>query len=421
MNPNLHHHPCFDLEARRAYARIHLPVAPHCNVQCKFCNRKYDCMNEHRPGVTTAVLNPGQALMYLMDACQRRANISVVGIAGPGDPFADAAETMETLRLVRMHFPNILLCVASNGLGLAPHVEELERLRVSHVTMTINAVDPDIGAQIYSWVRPDRKPYRGREGAEVLLSRQREAMQKLHKTSILIKVNTILIPGINEDHVLEVAKAVASWGATIMNCVPLIPAPGSDFEHVTPPASRKIHAVREAAGEILPQMSHCAQCRADACGIVGEENTEEDIVQLRRFSNAPPAESADRPYVAVATREGLLVNQHLGEASALTIFEKSDAGWRVVAMRPTPAAGLGVKRWLDLADLLKDCRAILVSGVGSSPRGVLSKKGILVLEMEGLIEEGLDAVYDHREIPAHLKRRFSGCGEACGGSGQGCA
>lgn len=421
MNSNLHHHPCFDREARLTYARIHLPVAPHCNVQCKFCNRKYDCMNEHRPGVTTAVLNPGQALMYLMDACRRRPNISVVGIAGPGDPFADADKTMETLRLVRAHFPNILLCVASNGLGLAAHVEELDRLRVSHVTLTINAVDPDIGAQIYAWVRPDRKPYRGREGAELLLKRQREAMQKLRETSILIKINTILIPGINDHHVVEVARATASWGAAIMNCVPLIPAPGSDFERRPSPSPQTTHAVRAAAGELLPQMAHCAQCRADACGIVGEENTEEDILQLKNFSHAPPPESADRPYIAVATCEGWLVNQHLGEASALTIFGKTDAGWQAVEMRPTPAAGLGVKRWLDLADLLKDCRAVLASGIGSSPREVLSGKGLLVLEMEGLIEEGLEAVYDHREIPAHLKRRFAGCGAACGGNGQGCA
>jgi len=421
MNPNLHNHPCFDRDARSTHARIHLPVAPHCNVQCKFCNRKYDCMNEHRPGVTTAVLNPGQALMYLTNACLRRPNISVVGIAGPGDPFADAAETMETLRLVHAQFPNLLLCVASNGLGIAPHVEELARLGVSHVTMTINAVDPDIGAQIYAWVRPEKKPYRGREGAEIILSRQREAMKELHKTSILIKVNTIIIPGINEDHVPDVAKTVASWGATIMNCVPLIPAPGSDFENMPTPAPEKIHAVRKMAGEILPQMSHCAQCRADACGTVGEENTAEDMLQLRRFSHASPPESAGRPYIAVATKEGLLVNQHLGEASALTIFGKSDAGWNVVATRPTPATGSGIKRWSDMGDMLKDCRAILVSGVGPSPRGVLSAKGLLVLEMEGLIEEGLNSLSDSGELPAHLRRRFAGCGEACNGGGQGCS
>ena len=33
-------HPCFDKEAKLKYARIHIPVAPKCNVQCGYCNRK---------------------------------------------------------------------------------------------------------------------------------------------------------------------------------------------------------------------------------------------------------------------------------------------------------------------------------------------------------------------------------------------
>jgi nitrogen fixation protein NifB len=64
-----------------------------------------------------------------------------------------------------------------------------------------------------------------------------------------------------------------------------------------------------------------------------------------------------------------------------------------------------------------------VNASGPSPRGVLEERGISVIEMEGLVEEGLAAVYDERPIPATLKRRFSGCnkGTACRGSGAGCA
>jgi hypothetical protein len=43
--------------------------------------------------------------------------------------------------------------------------------------------------------------------------------------------------------------------------------------------------------------------------------------------------------------------------------------------------------------------------------------------MEGLIEEGLAAVYADQEIGAALKRRFTACGKgtACRGTGTGCA
>ncbi len=51
-------HPCFNEEAKHTSARVHLPVAPKCNIQCNYCNRKFDCVNESRPGVTSSVLAP---------------------------------------------------------------------------------------------------------------------------------------------------------------------------------------------------------------------------------------------------------------------------------------------------------------------------------------------------------------------------
>ncbi|MDR3252676.1 MAG: nitrogen fixation protein NifB, partial [Tannerella sp.] len=94
-------HPCFDADAKQKYARVHLPVAPKCNIQCNYCNRKYDCVNESRPGVSSAVLFPMQAVHYLKALSDKIPNISVIGIAGPGDPFANAEETMQTMRLVK--------------------------------------------------------------------------------------------------------------------------------------------------------------------------------------------------------------------------------------------------------------------------------------------------------------------------------
>ena len=55
-------HPCFSEEAHHRFGRAHLPVAPACNLQCRYCVRKFDCANESRPGVTSRVLSPEQAL-----------------------------------------------------------------------------------------------------------------------------------------------------------------------------------------------------------------------------------------------------------------------------------------------------------------------------------------------------------------------
>ena len=96
MIKDLSKHPCFNAEAKQKYARVHLPVAPRCNVQCNYCNRKYDCCNESRPGVCSTLLSPVQALKYLQALNGKIPDVSVVGIAGPGDPFANPEETMLT-------------------------------------------------------------------------------------------------------------------------------------------------------------------------------------------------------------------------------------------------------------------------------------------------------------------------------------
>jgi uncharacterized Zn-finger protein len=103
--PETASHPCFDPKARARWARVHLPVAPACNVSCNFCDRRFDCTNESRPGVTSVVLSPWQAAAYLDGLVARRQDVAVVGIAGPGDPMANPDATLETLRLVRARHP----------------------------------------------------------------------------------------------------------------------------------------------------------------------------------------------------------------------------------------------------------------------------------------------------------------------------
>ncbi len=418
MALDLSRHPCFNDAARHALARIHLPVAPQCNIQCNFCKRLYDCANESRPGVTSAVLTPPQALDYLENVLKCDPRIAVVGIAGPGDPFATPEQTLETLRLVRRGHPELLLCVASNGLGVTPHVDELAALAVSHVTLTVNAVDPQIGAKIYAWVRDGKRIYRGTSGAELLWRRQAEAIAALKQRGVTVKINTIIIPGVNDEHVPHVARQVAGLGADIANCVPLYPVEGTAMAAVVPPSPERVAALRAAVARHLKIMEHCTRCRADAVGLLGEPMPARIELALLRAA-APPPPDDTRPCVAVATIEGLLVNQHLGEAGRLAIFRPVPRGFELVETRPTPPPGGGRDRWLALANVLHDCRALLVASAGEAPRSVLAQCGIRVICMEGLIEEGLDAVYRGIEIRSPVRKEHR-CGSGCAGSGQGC-
>jgi len=420
-------HPCFSKDAHKKHGRIHLPVAPRCNIQCNFCNRKYDCLNESRPGVTSTVLTPQQAVAYLGSVVEKRPEISVMGIAGPGDPFANPDETMETLRLVREKFPTMILCVATNGLNVAPYVDEMADLKVSHVTLTVNSVDPAIGSEIYAWIRDGKRPLRGEEAAAALSARQMEALVKLKAGGITVKVNTIIMPGVNDDHIPDIAEKVSGLGADIMNLMPLVPVNGAVFENVPPPDTLTTARLRLQCGQLLPQMTHCARCRADAVGYIGENMTTEQHDELKHYANSSlnPDENITRPFVAVATMEGALVNQHLGEAERFIVYDQdaeTPGNFRLKEIRPAPAPGGGDARWADLADTLKDCRALLVNAAGPTPMKILTQHGLRVIEMEGLIDEGLRAVFASQPIPAAMKRRFTGCGAgiSCKGTGTGC-
>jgi nitrogen fixation protein NifB len=384
MELNREHHPCFNDKARHTFGRVHLPVAPGCNIQCNFCNRKFDCVNESRPGVSSGLLTPVQAMAYLEEVFRRKRNIAVVGIAGPGDPFANPEQTMETMRLVRERYPEMLLCLATNGLNAAAYLDGMAELHVSHVTVTVNAVDPEVAARIYAWVREGKRIRGPREGAEILLFRQLEVIRGLKARGITTKVNTIVIPGVNDSHVNEVARRMAELGVDILNIVPYYRNDGANFAHIPEPSAELIRDLRAKAGAFLPMMHHCTRCRADAVGLLGEGISSEMTSVLQGCATSQGDESS-RPYVAVASTDGVSVNEHLGQADRFLIYENTPAGPALRESRPAAGKGGGIQRWNRVAESLRDCRSLLVSGIGTNPRGVLSNRGIEVHQTEGPI------------------------------------
>ena len=423
MSLQIENHPCFNDASRHKFGRIHLPVAPKCNIQCNYCNRKFDCMNENRPGVTSRILSPLQAIHYLEQALVLSPNIAVVGIAGPGDPFANPDETMETLRLVRAKYPEMLLCLATNGLELLPYIDELAELKVSHVTITINAIDPEIGAEIYAWVRYKKKMYRDVEAARVLIANQLESLKKLKEAGITAKVNSIIIPDINDTHVIAVASKVAELGADILNCLPYYSTTETVFENIQEPSLEMVAEIQTATSEYLPQMKHCARCRADAVGIIGELNNEAMMQKLAEAAALPKNPMDKRPFIAVSSMEGVLINQHLGEADRFLIYglDPQTSECVLVDERTAPPAGGGQQRWEALADTLNDCRALLVNGAGDSPTKVMKAKGIDVMVLEGIIEEAVQGIFTGQDLKHLMKSsQIHACGSSCSGTGGGC-
>ena len=171
----------------------------------------------------------------------------------------------------------------------------LRSLAVSHVTLTINAVDPAIGAQIYAWIRDGKRPFRGETAARILLDRQLESIRLLHDRGILVKVNSIIIPGVNDDHIADVAATVSRAGADILNAIPIFPVSNTPFASLDPPTAELMARVREQAAAYLPLMHHCTRCRADAAGLLGEALSDEHVSLLCEAAGGPSIQTRTGP------------------------------------------------------------------------------------------------------------------------------
>jgi nitrogen fixation protein NifB len=261
-------HPCFSAQAHDKFGRIHLAVAPACNIQCRYCERKYDCANESRPGVSSTILDPTEAVERVEAFIERNDRVSVVGIAGPGDPLANAS-TFETLTAIHRKFPDLTLCVSTNGLLLAERLGDLVRAGVRSITVTINAVSPQTAERVYEWVFYRGKKLSGIQAAETLVRNQWQGLVNAIEAGLLVKVNSVYIPGVNDSELIRIAKLAGSFGADIMNVLPLIPQ--AQFKQLSRPSYEMLHTKRDELRPFISQMSHCRQCRADACGTLGED------------------------------------------------------------------------------------------------------------------------------------------------------
>lgn len=272
MKERIQGHPCFGGNHHKN-GRMHLAVAPKCNIKCGYCTRKHDCANESRPGVTSRLETPAEAIRKVREVMANPIVgpiIKVIGIAGPGDPLANE-ETFETFELVKQEFPDLMLCLSTNGLLLPESIDRLHELGLHSLTVTINAIDPEIGAQVYRHVIYHGKHYTGVEGAKILIANQFEGLKRAGELGMTIKVNSVLIPGVNDDQIPLIAKRVKELGAFVMNIMPIIPQ--AELAHIERPSEEYVNKVRKANESIIGQFAHCKQCRADAIGLIGQDVT----------------------------------------------------------------------------------------------------------------------------------------------------
>jgi nitrogen fixation protein NifB len=263
-------HPCIHEQAHHRIPRLHLPVAPKCNIRCGYCERVI-VPNSNRvvaPGVSATLLSPEQARVKTGEFLRKWGSNCVVGIAGPGEPLANE-QTIETLALIRQEYPDTVLCLCSNGLNLPDRCQDLKMLGVQHLSVTVNGFDPSLVAQIQPTVSKNGRVYLGTSAAEILIENQTAGLREAIAAGMIVKVNCVVVPEINGAHVVAIAQEVKKLGAHVFNPVPLIPR--GLFKDRNRPDNNYMTELRSLCSSIIPVFSLCKQCRADAEGIPGEE------------------------------------------------------------------------------------------------------------------------------------------------------
>jgi nitrogen fixation protein NifB len=255
-------HPCFDERAHARVGRVHLPVAPRCNIQCAYCERRVCAsLTMQHPGWAQRRLSVAEALVHVDQLVEAHHDEPfVVGIAGPGESLANA-ETLEVLQGIHRRHPALMTCLSTNGLLLVESLPELLAAGICALTVTVNTLDAKIGQRIYAWVRYGGTTFRGRAASELLIARQLAGVKAAVSAGLLVKVNTVLMPGINDQHLVPLAQALRQAGVHMMNIMPLLPA--SSLRDHPAPTCLEINQARSACEQILPQFRLCEHCRAD--------------------------------------------------------------------------------------------------------------------------------------------------------------
>ncbi len=263
-------HPCYDNVAHFRVFRIHLPVALKCNIKCKYCDRKIGVKyHSMRPGVANQIITPEEALELVDDYLKvKKYKEVVIGIAGPGELLFNE-ESFQTLELIHSKYSEAQLCACTNGLLLDKYAQDLFDLGIRYITVTLNAISPMIGKNIYSWINYNNTKYQGLNAAEILIEKQLAGLEDCVHLGMLTKVNSVLIPRINDFHLFDVSKKIKEIGIYIHNIMPLIPL--SDFSHIPAPTCDLLRKVRDQSERVISIFRLCKQCRADACSIPGLE------------------------------------------------------------------------------------------------------------------------------------------------------
>jgi nitrogen fixation protein NifB len=266
----------------------------------------------------------------------------------------------------------------------------------------MNAVDTDVSSNIYESVIWDGKRLTGKAAAERLLANQLDGIEKCIVLGMLVKVNIVLIPGINDKHIPDLVNAVRKMGVFIVNILPLIPVEGTKFSDMRAPTPEERKKLMDVCSKDVKMMRHCRQCRADAIGLLDKDRSNEFIRVGACGSGCGPVNVRgdgvvnDAIRVAVASDNGAEVNGGFGNTRSFRMYTVNggDVAYDGAVDIKEHGGVYGDAHTKNIADRiisLKDADIVVVKEIGPRPMSELKRSGKYVHVAGGSVT---DTVHD---------------------------
>lgn len=107
--------------------------------------------------------------------------------------------------------------------------------------------------------------------------------------------------------------------------------------------------------------------------------------------------------IAVASSDGIVINQHYGRASFFGIYDvlSKNTIQLVENRKVVPVCQGGThdnNRMRENIAYFLDCKYVLVSRIGQGAATLLEQEGIIPMELPGLIEESVEKLFVYEEI-----------------------
>jgi nitrogen fixation protein NifB len=214
--------------------------------------------------VSSSVLSVEEAIERTVIEIAQRPNLRIVAVSGPGEPLANM-ETFELMGRIHEISPDMEFCLSTNGVLLNESIDVLVDLGVKALSVTLNTLDPLVASLVYEWAILDGEVLSGIVMGRKITTRQAQGISMAVEAGILVKANTILIPGINDHEIAEMAESISDIGVSLHNIVPLVPC--SALISWQPPSPQQICVARKLASNHIRQFRHCRQCRSDVVGV----------------------------------------------------------------------------------------------------------------------------------------------------------